>query len=85
MAGKITPTLSLKQFMMRKQVLGLYRSILRTIREVPGEKNKKELKDWVRADFRSNMHVIDENAVKVLLQHGKTFQEELRRSLSMSR
>ncbi|XP_046384674.1 LYR motif-containing protein 2 [Ischnura elegans] len=85
MAGKVTANMSLKQFMMRKQVLDLYRNILRTIREVPGDSNKKELKDWVRADFRSNIHVNDENAVKALLQHGNSFLEELRRSLSMTR
>lgn len=48
------------QFFLRRQVLSLYREILRTLREVPNEEHKKELADWARAEFKKNKHEKDE-------------------------
>ncbi|KAG8225565.1 hypothetical protein J437_LFUL002082 [Ladona fulva] len=59
MAGRIK-SMSLKQFMIRQDVLSLYRKLFRAIRNVPGETNRKELQDWVRSDFKKNMHHEDE-------------------------
>ncbi|PSN52900.1 hypothetical protein C0J52_02975 [Blattella germanica] len=46
--------------MVRQQVLKLYRSFLRAIREVPDENSKKELLQWTRSDFKVNKHQTDE-------------------------
>jgi hypothetical protein len=46
--------------MLRQQVLNLYRSFLRTIRDVPHEESKKELLEWARSDFKNNKHHTDE-------------------------
>jgi hypothetical protein len=46
--------------MLRQQVLKLYRSFLRTIRDVPDEEGKKELLEWARSDFKTNKHHTDE-------------------------
>lgn len=48
------------QFMLRKQVLNLYRDLLYAIREVPNENDRKELTEWVRSDFKANKHHKDE-------------------------
>ena len=41
-------------------MLCLYRQILRTLKEVPDEKSKKELRDWAREEFERNKHQKDE-------------------------
>jgi hypothetical protein len=46
--------------MLRQQVLKLYRSVLRAIRNSPDEQSKKELLEWARSDFKSNKHQTDE-------------------------
>jgi len=46
--------------MLRQQVLRLYRSFLRAIREVPNEESKRELLEWARLDFKNNKHHTDE-------------------------
>uniref|UniRef100_A0AAR2M318 LYR motif-containing protein 2 n=1 Tax=Pygocentrus nattereri TaxID=42514 RepID=A0AAR2M318_PYGNA len=49
-----TTALNLKQFLQRQRVLGLYRSMLRTIRLVPDEADRKYLRDWAREEFKRN-------------------------------
>ncbi|KAJ8883553.1 hypothetical protein PR048_015397 [Dryococelus australis] len=51
------------QFMIRQEVLKLYREILRTAREVHDESSRKEIVEWVRHDFKSNKHHTDEVCV----------------------
>uniref|UniRef100_A0A182P6Z0 LYR motif-containing protein 2 n=1 Tax=Anopheles epiroticus TaxID=199890 RepID=A0A182P6Z0_9DIPT len=76
--------LSLKQFMLRQEVLKLYRTIFRTIRQVPDASSRRELRDWARADFRNNRNQTDELAIKMLLQHGNRSLKELQTSLELS-
>ncbi|KAG4075683.1 hypothetical protein HA402_003508 [Bradysia odoriphaga] len=78
------PTLSLRQFMLRQEVLKLYREIFRTIRKVPDESSRTELKEWTRSDFRNNIHHTEEITIKMLLNHGKRSLSELRTSLELS-
>ena len=51
------PTLTLKQFMLRQEVLKLYRTFFRTIRKLPDERQRGEIADWVRADFKANKDI----------------------------
>ncbi|XP_058129609.1 LYR motif-containing protein 2 [Anopheles ziemanni] len=76
--------LSLKQFMLRQEVLKLYRTIFRTIRQVPDESSRHELREWARSDFRNNMNQTDELAIKMLLQHGNRNLKQLQTSLELS-
>ncbi|XP_053670576.1 LYR motif-containing protein 2 [Anopheles nili] len=76
--------LSLKQFMLRQEVLKLYRTIFRTIRQVPDAANRRDLRDWARTDFRNNKNQTDELAIKMLLQHGTRSLKELQTSLELS-
>ncbi|XP_055386831.1 LYR motif-containing protein 2 [Condylostylus longicornis] len=76
--------LSLKEFMLRQEVLKLYRDIFRTIRQVPDKNSQLELKQWARHDFRINSMQKDELAIKMLIQHGKRSLTELKNSLQLS-
>ncbi|XP_073934311.1 LYR motif-containing protein 2 isoform X2 [Castor canadensis] len=60
-ASRLPPaTLTLKQFMRRQQVLLLYRRILRAIRQVPNDSDRRYLKDWAREEFKRNKSATEE-------------------------
>ncbi|XP_071955734.1 LYR motif-containing protein 2-like [Antedon mediterranea] len=68
--------LSLKQFMLRRQVLQLYQDIMKTIRTIPDESQRKELTLWVRQEFRNQKHITDEESIRMMLTKGKmTFKQ----------
>lgn len=46
--------------MLRQNVLALYRNILKTVREVPSEDDRKYLLEWARKDFKNNKNENDE-------------------------
>jgi len=48
------------QFILRGEVLRLYREIMKTLRHMPNETDRRELMSWARQDFRKNMHETDE-------------------------
>lgn len=76
--------LTLKQFMLRQEVLKLYRDIFRCIRQVPDESNRQELRSWARHDFRTNQKQTDDIAIKMLIQYGRKTLNELETSLNLS-
>ncbi|KAK3748808.1 hypothetical protein QZH41_016021 [Actinostola sp. cb2023] len=61
MAARLPPnTLSLKQFLVRRQVLTLYRDIMKTLKDVQNPQHRSELKTWAREEFKQNKHEKDE-------------------------
>ncbi|ETN63029.1 LYR motif-containing protein 2 [Anopheles darlingi] len=82
--SKIPAALNLKQFMLRQEVLKLYRTIFRTIRQVPDAGTRQELREWARSDFRLNRGQTDELAIKMLMQHANRTLKELQTSLELS-
>lgn len=42
------------QFLQRQKVLGIYRDMLKNIRQVPDEADRKYLRDWARDEFKRN-------------------------------
>lgn len=72
------------QFMLRLEVLKLYREIFRTIRQVPDPASRLDLQEWARSDFRKNMHHSEELTIKMLMQHGRRSLTELKTSLHLS-
>lgn len=40
--------------------MGIYRNMLRTIRQVPDEADKKYLRDWARDEFKRNKGATDQ-------------------------
>ena len=45
---------------MRRQVLSLYREILRTLRGIENAGQRRELAEWARAEFKKNKLEKDE-------------------------
>ncbi|XP_023160033.1 LYR motif-containing protein 2 [Drosophila hydei] len=76
--------LSLKQFMLRQEVLKLYREIWRTTRLVPDQHSRRELREWARHDFKANRNQNDEVAIKMLMQSARRSLTELQTSLQLS-
>lgn len=70
--------------MLRQEVLKLYRDIFRSIRLIPDESSRNDLKQWTRSDFRANMQHTEELIIKMLIQHGQRSLNELRTNLELS-
>ncbi|KAK7081722.1 LYR motif-containing protein 2, partial [Halocaridina rubra] len=49
-------TMSLKQFMLRAEAIKLYRNILRQLQKLPDKIQRKEIRDWARAEFEIHRH-----------------------------
>ncbi|CAH0390755.1 unnamed protein product [Bemisia tabaci] len=77
-------TLSLKQFMLRKEVLKQYKTFLKTIKRVPDEQSRLELLDWIRRDYKNNKHHSDEQTIKVMLKFGEKHLKDLETNLDLS-
>ncbi|XP_013856210.1 LYR motif-containing protein 2 [Austrofundulus limnaeus] len=78
-------TLSLKQFLQRQQVLGLYRTMLRTIRQVPDESDRKYLRDWARDEFKRNKSASNQDAIRMMITQARRHLEELQKTLALAR
>ncbi|XP_050750446.1 LYR motif-containing protein 2 [Gymnogyps californianus] len=85
-ASRLPPTaLTLKQFLRREQVLQLYRKILRAIRDVPAEADRRYLKDWAREEFRRNKDATEEDAIRMMITQGNMQLQELQRTLKLAK
>lgn len=73
------------QFLLRQEVLKLYRDIFRTTHLITDKSTRSELEEWARSDFKNNKHHKDETDIKNLLQHGKKSLKDLRNSLALSK
>ncbi|KAK2143251.1 hypothetical protein LSH36_859g00012 [Paralvinella palmiformis] len=80
--GKV---LSLKQFMRRAEVLHLYRDILRAVRQIPNETDRKQMLEWARTDFRKNMNETNEDSIKIMMAYGKKTLKQFQNVLHLSR
>ena len=74
-------------FQVRQEVLKLYRTFFRTIRHLPDERQKSEVADWVRSDFKTHktISVEDEVTIKNLLFNGEKMLRELKQSVDLSK
>ncbi|KAM8827019.1 LYR motif-containing protein 2 isoform 1-T1 [Synchiropus picturatus] len=85
-ASRLPPAaLTLKQFLQRQKVLGIYRSMLRAIQQVPEEADRKYLRDWARDEFKRNRGATDQDAVRMMITQAKNHLEELQKSLALAR
>uniref|UniRef100_A0A8C8D336 LYR motif-containing protein 2 n=1 Tax=Oncorhynchus tshawytscha TaxID=74940 RepID=A0A8C8D336_ONCTS len=48
------------QFLQRQKVLGLYRNMMRTIRQVPDEGDRKDLRYWAGDEFKRNKNATNQ-------------------------
>lgn len=84
MSKTLKSALNLKQFMLRQEVLKLYRDLYRTINKVPDLSSRQDLKLWLREDFRKNKSQTEEIVIKMSMQIGLRSLKELRNSLELS-
>ncbi|KAM9354030.1 LYR motif-containing protein 2 [Pholidichthys leucotaenia] len=77
--------MSLKQFLQRQKVLSIYRNMLRTIRQVPDEQDRKYLRDWARAEFQKNKNSTDQDTIRMMITQANNHLGELQKALSLSR
>ncbi|NP_001165156.1 LYR motif-containing protein 2 [Xenopus laevis] len=86
MGSRLPPAaLTLKQFLVRQQVLGLYRRIVRAVRQIPGAADRQYLQDWARDEFRRNKGASEEIAIRMMISHGQRQLQELERALQLAK
>uniref|UniRef100_UPI0037E88468 LYR motif-containing protein 2 n=1 Tax=Semicossyphus pulcher TaxID=241346 RepID=UPI0037E88468 len=77
--------LTLKQFLQRQKILGIYRNMLRTIRHVPDEADRKYLRDWARDEFKRNKNATNQDAIRMMVTQANNHLEELQKSLALAK
>ena len=84
--GSGNKILSLKQFMIRQEVLKLYRTFFRTIYKLPDKRQQEEMAAWVRSDFKANANIdpANEDQIKALLYQGQKMHNELKNNVDFS-
>ncbi|KAK0183439.1 hypothetical protein PV327_001482 [Microctonus hyperodae] len=86
MSNKLPQTaMNLKQFMIRRTALTLYRKILRTIKQVPDKNDREYLKNWAKSEFIANKNLSDEFAIKSAIIHGESSMNELKINLNLAK
>ncbi|XP_068122315.1 LYR motif-containing protein 2-like isoform X2 [Hyperolius riggenbachi] len=86
MSSRLPPAaLSLRQFLLRQQVLGLYRRILRAVRQIPDPADRSYMKDWARGEFRQNQSTTDETTIRMMIMQGQQQVKELERALQLAK
>ncbi|XP_045625354.1 LYR motif-containing protein 2 [Procambarus clarkii] len=86
LCGKLPQgTMSLKRFMLRTEAIRLYRNILRQLQHLPDKSQRKEIRDWTRADFETHRHHEDEEVIKRLIMQGRKQLEELEKSIRLAK
>ncbi|KAF8453165.1 hypothetical protein BGX38DRAFT_432662 [Terfezia claveryi] len=75
------PTLKQVWFILRSRVLGLYRDVLRTLRNISttNPSLRTELKTYARGEFERNRFVEEESHVRYLLSLGEKELEQMKR------
>ncbi|XP_028858217.1 LYR motif-containing protein 2 [Denticeps clupeoides] len=76
---------TLKQFLQRQKVIGLYRNMLRTIRDVPDDADRQYLRDWARGEFKRNKNATSQDAIRMMITQANMHLEELKKSLALAK
>ncbi|KAI8792072.1 LYR motif-containing protein 2-like isoform X1 [Biomphalaria glabrata] len=76
---------TLKQFILRSEVLKLYRSFLRLSYKVEDKARRKELQYWIRSDFDSNKNHTEEEVIKMAISRGKLSLRELEQTIMIAK
>lgn len=76
--------LTLKQFMLRVEVLKLYRQILRVTYRIDNKDYRKQLQHFIRSDFELNRNQTDESAIRMGIARGKLSLRELEQTVMLS-
>lgn len=73
------PALSLEHFLLRSRVVGLYRTIVRAIYQIPDSEDRKGPMKHVKDEFSRNKHVTDTAQIRYLASTGKAEWDGMRR------
>ncbi|CAI8057030.1 LYR motif-containing protein 2 [Geodia barretti] len=77
--------LSLRQFILRREALCLYRQFLRVSRDAGGAREREEMRRWVRGEFDKWRHTTDEGTVRLLLTQGRQSLNDIKTSIEMTK
>ncbi|KAE9410909.1 hypothetical protein BT96DRAFT_803079, partial [Gymnopus androsaceus JB14] len=73
---------TLKHFLLKKQVLDLYRLALISLSAIPDSSTRQETLGWVRSEFERNKNLTDVVAIEEKLKLGR---RELKQVLPWAR
>ncbi|KAJ3813655.1 hypothetical protein EV368DRAFT_34042 [Lentinula lateritia] len=76
------PHLSLKHFILRQQVLDLYRQSVRACRVIPDRNTRRETLGWIRGEFERNRNLLDVTDIEEKMKLGR---RELKQILPWTR
>ncbi|KAG2220251.1 hypothetical protein INT45_008792 [Circinella minor] len=77
------PQMSLAHFMIKGQVISLYRQILRCGKKLD-KRDKQEIRDFARADFERYRNEKDLDKIRSLLSSGKQQMHSLQASVQLA-
>lgn len=70
-------------FMLRAEVLKLYRSMVRVTYRIHDISQRKDLQQWIRTDFDNNKNLTDEEAIRMMLSKGRLSLRELEQAVGL--
>ncbi|XP_052708954.1 LYR motif-containing protein 2-like [Crassostrea angulata] len=76
--------MSLERFMLRTEVLKLYKQMLRLVRKIPDQSQRQQLQNFIRQDFELNKNLEDEQAIRMNVMRGKNSMKELERTVHIA-
>lgn len=77
--------LTLKHFVLKGESKRLYRNFMKLTRRIDDKQQAKDMRLWIRDDFKINKHLIDENDIRSQHIRAKTAYDELETSIELSR
>ena len=77
-SGRRPPPLSLEHFIQRQRVLGLWRTILRSLYKIPKDTRGEPIA-YARGEFERNKHVSDVSQIRYLISTGKVEFDSMQR------
>ncbi|XP_061169500.1 LYR motif-containing protein 2-like [Saccostrea echinata] len=75
--------MSLERFILRSEVLKMYKQMLRLVRKIPDQNQRQQLQKFIRQDFELNKNIQDEEAIKMNITRGKNSMKELERTVHL--
>ena len=78
-------TLTLKQFMKRREVLTLYKDMMTTISKIECESDRSYLQQWTRDEFKRNKQLTDDESINYYIDYAKKQFRKLKVSYDLSR
>ncbi|XP_076814615.1 LYR motif-containing protein 2-like [Clavelina lepadiformis] len=86
MASRIpTAVPSLKQFLKRQEVLGLYRDIIRAINNFDNKSDKNYFLAWTREEFKKYKYETDGDVINFQIARARKTLKDLSVSMNLSK